>query len=506
MSVDERTPVLVGVGTAGGRGDAGVEPVALMARAVEAAAADAGAASLLAAIDRIAVPRGTWAYADPARLVAARVGAPAARTLLAEVGVPQQALVTRALQALRAGGSEVAVVMGGEARRWARRPGAVETAQPGAVPDELDTREPEFIAGAEVAAGAVVPPVQQYALIEQALCHHEAAQGGTALADAPAEIAALWARSNEVARHNPAAAFPEPRTAEEIMAPGPGNRPLALPYNRWHASQWTVDQAAALLLCTAGAARRHGVPPDRWVFPLVALDANHSVSLSRRRFLHRWPAMAVLGEAAAERLGRPLADVEVAEVYSCFPAAVRVQQRELALPLDGTPTVTGGMAFAGGPFNNFVYQATAAVVPLLREDPALLGMVTTVCGLLTKPGLAVWSATPDGRPPLMEDLAAAAREATPTVEVLDGYRGPAVVAACTVTFDGTVPARVVVVADVADVVDVAGVAGVGGEPGATGGGRPRCVAAAEDPTLAADVAAGDLHGVTVQVEGSTFTV
>ncbi|MGH9093232.1 MAG: acetyl-CoA acetyltransferase, partial [Acidimicrobiales bacterium] len=279
---------------------------------------------------------------------------------------------------------------------------------------------------------------------------------------------------------------PEPRTADEIATPGPGNRPLALPYNKWHASQWTVDQAAALLLCTAGTARRHGVPPDRWVFPLVALDANHSVSLSRRRHLHRWPAMAVLGRAAAARIGRPLAGVEVAEVYSCFPAAVRVQQRELGLPLDGTPTVTGGMAFAGGPFNNFVYQSTAAVVPLLRDEPGRLGMVTTVCGLLTKPGLAVWSAGPDGRPPLMEDLAAEAREATPTVEVLDGYRGPATVVAATVTYDGQTPARVVVLAEV-------------------DGDGPRCVAAAEDPALAADVVAGDLRGATVQVDGSTFT-
>lgn len=482
--MDPRTPVLVGVGTAGGRGCAGAEAWVLMGAALEAAAADAGAPSLLGSVDHVAVPRGTWAYRDPARLVAAQVGAPAARTLLAEVGVPQQALVTRALRALQAGRSEVAVVVGGEARRWAREPGATETGQPGAAPDELDTREPEFVAAAEAAAGAVVPPVQQYALIEQALCHHEAERGGTALANAPGEIAALWARCNEVARRNPAAAFPEPRTAEEIMVPGPGNRPLALPYNKWHASQWTVDQAAALLLCTAGAARRHGVPADRWIFPLVALDATHAVSLSRRRHLHRWPAMAVLGRAAASRLGRPLAEVDVAEVYSCFPAAVRVQQRELGLPLAGTPTVTGGMAFAGGPFNNFVYQATAAVVPRLRQDPGRLGMVTTVCGLLTKPGLAVWSARPDGRPPLMEDLAAAAREATPTVDVLDDHRGPATVAAATVTYDGTTPVRVVVVAD------------------ATGGGR--CVAAADDPALAAHVAARGLHGETVQVEGASF--
>jgi acetyl-CoA C-acetyltransferase len=487
--VHDGTPILVGVGTAGGAGDAGAEPAELMAQALEAAAANAGPTSLLGSIDRIAVPRGTWTYPDPGRLVASRVGAVAARTVLAEVGVPQQALVTRALQALEAGESEVAVVVGGEARRWARQNGVAETPQPGATPDELDTREPEFVAAPEVASGIVVPPVQQYALIEQALCHEEAGAADGPVPDrdldaARAEIAELWARFNTVAQRNPAAAFPEPRTANEIATPGPSNRPLAFPYNRWHASQWTVDQAAALVLCTAGAARRHGVPTDRWIFPLVALDANHAVSLSRRRMLHRWPAMTVLGRAAEARLGRPLCEVEVAEIYSCFPSAVRVQQRELGLPRDGTPTVTGGMTFAGGPFNNFVYQATAAVVPMLREHPDHMGLVTTVCGMLTKPGLAVWAARPDGRPPLVADLGAEAAEATPTVAVVEDYRGPATVASFTVTYEATSPARVAVLADVS--------------------ARARCVAVTSDRAFAAEAVTRSLHGEAVQVEGGAL--
>ena len=43
-------------------------------------------------------------------------------------------------------------------------------------------------------------------------------------------------------------------------------------------------------------------------------------------------------------------------MYSCL-AAVRVQQRELGLDRGGTSTLTGGMAFAGGPFNHFVLQS-----------------------------------------------------------------------------------------------------------------------------------------------------
>ena len=89
--------------------------------------ADAGAPSLLGDIDRIAVPQGSWSYPDPARLVAERVGARSARTHLIELGIPQQTLVNEALAAIAAGGSEVAVVVGGEARRWERDRAAAPT-------------------------------------------------------------------------------------------------------------------------------------------------------------------------------------------------------------------------------------------------------------------------------------------------------------------------------------------------------------------------------------------
>ena len=223
-----------------------------------------------------------------------------------------------------------------------------------APPDEVLTRPPDFVAPVEIAAGIVWPPVQQYALIENALA--------AALHLSPEHqreaIAALWARFNAVAAHNAEAAFPATRVgAADIATPGPHNRPLSSPYNRWHSSQWTVDQASALMICSAERARAAGVPPERWLFPHVALHSSEAVTLTARRRLEQWPAMEVLGRAAATHLGRPLGELRLAEVYSCFPAAVRVQQRALGLDPGGTPTLTGGMAFAGGPFNHFVLQS-----------------------------------------------------------------------------------------------------------------------------------------------------
>jgi hypothetical protein len=111
-------------------------------------------------------------------------------------------------------------------------------------------------------------------------------------------------------------------------------------------------------------------------------------------------------------------------------------------------------------------------------------VVTTVSGLLTKPGLGAWSTRPDGRPPLVGDLGADAAAATSVIDVvgtLGGYDGGATVATYTVTYEGMVPTRTVAVCDTDD-------------------GR-RVVAVAEDPDLAAHAVGTELIGSRVRLGG-----
>jgi acetyl-CoA C-acetyltransferase len=463
------------------------EATELMTQAVSAAVSDAGASRLAAMIDRLAVPQGSWNYPDPARLVAERVGATQARTHLYELGIPQQTAINDTLRAIMAGESDVAIVAGGEAKLWARdleRAGksATETPQEGAVPDVIHRRPGPLLEPVEV-AHRLWDPVQQYAMIENALRAVE----GRPLTEHRREIARLWTSFNQVAQGNPRAAFPAPMDADMLAEPSRSNRPLSFPYNKWHSTQWTVNQAAALLFCSVEVATRVGIPTDRWVFPLAGVDSSQAVSLLRRREPHAWPAMGVLGRGVADRIGRPLSEVEILEVYSCFPAAVRVQQRELGLDSGTVPTVTGGMAFAGGPFNNFVLQSMVDVVDRLRSEPSALGAVTTVSGLLTKPGIGVWSPRPDGLAPLVADLGATCEKETRTIgviESLDGYAGDATVVTYTVTFDGMNPARAVVLCETVDGV--------------------RCVSMSEDPDIAERGTTHELIGARVRVGGGKF--
>jgi len=454
-ALDPRTPILVGVGEAHrpADGSGAVEALELMIEAARAAADDAGAPGMLAVLDVVAVPEGTWSYADAARLVADRIGATSAATIRADVGVPQTQPLAVAIERIGAGEIDAALVVGGEAMasaRAAQRSGAevVATSDVGAEADQRWSPDGEIMAQAEVDAG-LWAPVEQYACIENALGHAE----GQPFDEQCNDIAELWADCNRVAAANPAAAFGAPMDADTIRDASPSNRALASPYNKWHVSQWAVDQAAALLLCSVGAARRAGVPEDRWVFPHACVDSSHMVSLSRRGDLHRWPAMATVGDAVAAHIGRPLREVEVQEIYSCFPVAVRVQQRELDLDPCAPVTITGGMAFAGGPLNNFAYQATVEVARRLRERPGALGMVTVVSGLLTKPGITVWGAVPPNDV-LVADVGDEAAARTRVLEVTGGTDGsadgPAVVATATAAYvDGT-PASAFVIADLPD--------------------------------------------------------
>ena len=455
-SLDPRLPVLIGLGAAA----ASASVVDLMTDAVVAAAADAGAPALLDRIDCIAVPQGSWSLTDPGRTVARRVGSPDARTLLCEIGVSQQEVINHALAAVAAGRAETFVVAGAEARAWARD-GGIDVDEEAEPPDDMLTRPPDFIAAVEIAAGMAWPVAQQYALIENALA---------AAAQLPPdrqrdEIAGLWARYNAVAAHN-----------------------------RWHASQWTVNQASALLICSAERAQAAGVPAERWLFPHVALHSSAAVTLTARRHLEEWPAMGVLGRAAALHVGRPLEELPLAEVYSCFPAAVRVQQRELGLDPAGTPTLTGGMAFSGGPFNHFVLQSLRVLGGHLRSDPSALGLLTTVSGMLSKPGLAIWSATPPSRggAALLADMATETTAATSVVPVVDSPprdATTATVASFTVTYggdEGFDPVRTAIVADLPDGV--------------------RTAATCEDSDTARLAVTDGLIGRAVSVKDTTFSL
>ena len=482
-----RLPVLAGAGVAHQHEDdpaAAAEAIELMALACERAGEDAGRRELLAAVDAVLVPQGSWPYRDPGRLLAERFGA-SARTLVAQFGVLQQTLLARACAAIQRGDMDVVLVVGGEAKYRALRAAITGTTAHDAtqptevVPDDVLTPRHEIIPERERVAGLRNAPLQ-YSLLETAL---RVARGETPAENARA-TARLWSAFSRVAAANPDAWRRDPVAPELLEHPSPANPMLAAPYTKLHCSQWNVDQAAAFLLCSGDAADRFGIADDRRVFPHALVESNDMVPVSERAHLHRAPAVTVGAGHIADRTGVDPADATFVDLYSCFPVAVRIQASELGIPAGRDLTVTGGMTFAGGPLNNYTFQALAAMVPRLRARPGSTGLVTCISGLVTKHAMALWSAAPPRAGCAIVDTSAETAAATERVDPVDDHRGPATLEAYTVAHEDGRPAFVAALARTAD-------------------GR-RAVVRSDDTDLAGDMTGEEWCARSVAVDCATF--
>jgi acetyl-CoA C-acetyltransferase len=418
-----------------------------MIDATVAAATDAGDTGLLAAADVVLTPQGTWPYRDAGRLVARGAGNSKARSIAAEVGILQTTLFDRAAAAIAAGHLDVAIIVGGEAK-WRQLSAAIagttvsDTDDSSARPDEVLAPKGMIISAEEIEAG-LVTAVSHYAMIENA----RRAADGQSLDDHAKVVAELCARFNRVAQENPDGWNRQAMSADDIRRPGPGNRALAFPYNKWHSSQWNVDQAGAVIMCGAGVARDRGIPEERWVFPHAGAESNAMIPLSERRHLHRCPGFAIAGAEAMALAGVGIDGIAHIDLYSCFPIAVRVQASELGLDPQRPLTVTGGMTFAGGPLNNYVLQSMVKMAHVLRGDPDSMGLVTAVSGMLTKQGVSIWSSRPPAAGYRSADVSEQTKAASPRVGMAPAQPGRATIATYTVMPTDGRPAKSVVIAE-----------------------------------------------------------
>tara|TARA_R110002124_G_scaffold1676_5_gene10413 strand:- start:50 stop:1525 length:1476 start_codon:yes stop_codon:yes gene_type:complete len=483
------TPILVGVAAVQQKVQdyqRALEPVALMEQALRDAAADAGCAQLLQRADEIMVPRSIWGYSDPGRLLAEAFGASSARTLLAEFGILQQTLLTRACQRIEAGECEIVLVTGGEAKYralCAQKAGAEasETRQEDASPDTTLRPEDEMWSPVESASGLGMP-VGYYAILDSALRYKQ----GLTLDEHRDQMANMYARLSELAVDNPDAWADEAVPAEHIREHSAANRMLAFPYTKLHNSQWNIDQAAGLILCSVGVAQSLGIERSKWIFPRAFAESNFMSVVASRKDLGASPGFRIAGQAAMDMAGISFDELRLCELYSCFPYAVRVQLQEFGMSPQHNVSVTGGMTFGGGPLNNFVFQATVKMAQLLRQNPGEAGLVTAVSGMLTKQACAVWSATPGTEGWACADVTERVREQSGECELVAQYTGPASVAGYTVLYQGMDPWRAVAVFDLPD-------------------GR-RTVAYSEEPQLMQHMMAQECCGETYQVADGNFSV
>ncbi|MGZ4735926.1 MAG: acetyl-CoA acetyltransferase [Acidimicrobiia bacterium] len=407
MPLDPRTPVLVGVGQAQQRVEdpaSALEPIDLLASAARAADADTRTKdSMLARVDAVAViDMLSWRYPDPGALLARKLGASPRTTITTTVGgnTPQM-LVNRLAAAVARGDHDIVLLGGAECvyTRWRARRTEPKAWLDWAKPDdplcELVWGDDRPGSSAYEMAHLALAPTQVYPLFETAL----RAAAGRGIDEHQRLVSELWSGFSAVAAENPHAWSRVPYAAEDIRTVSAENRMVTFPYPKLMCANIDVDQAAALLLCSYGAARDAGVPDDRLVFPLSGADANDHYFFTERASLAESPAIRAAGAAALAAAGAGIDDVTHFDLYSCFPAAVQIAMKALGLggPAAGdhrTLTVTGGLGFAGGPGNNYVTHSIAATVEACRRLPGSTGFVTALGWYVTKHSVGLYSTTP----------------------------------------------------------------------------------------------------------------
>lgn len=391
--MSQSTPVLVGISHLEQRFQdfaSAKEPVELMIDAVKAAAEDAGSNELLNATS-VRVIKGIWGYQNPAKAVAQAIGCPNAQTALSPFGgnFVQSVLNVSALD-IQSGAHDVIILTGAECGNtqakaakashdlgWAELPGT---------PDLQIGEEKDMRHDAERAI-RLGRPIQIYPIMETAL----RSELGMGVDEHMRHISELWAGFSAVAANNPNAWIRDAKTAEEIRTISTINRPVSFPYPKFLNSNSAVDQAAALILCSEEKAKALGIAREKWIYPWAGSDAQDHFHFSTRDNLHSSPAIRLAGKKCLEMSDMNVDDIDLVDVYSCFPVAVQIASRELGLDTSKPLTVTGGLTWAGGPLNNYVMHSIVRMAQLLREKPGQKGMITANGGYITKHAFGTYS-------------------------------------------------------------------------------------------------------------------
>ena len=414
------------------------EPVDLMVEALKGCEADAGVRLL----DRVGllslIGLVSWPYKDPVTLLAQKLGIAPAEAVNASMGgeTPVR-LVHEAAKRIAMGEDLVAAIVGGEAshaRGQAEKSGVAPPWTPAASKEETVRFPSSRFAMSPIAKQlGVMNPAQVYPFYEVAA---QAAWGQTP-AQGMWESAELWARYAAVAADNPYAWIRSAPDAEAIGTVNADNRLINWPYPKLMVANPAVNQSAAVVVMSLARAREVGIAEEKLIHIWGGANAVEPEDyLHRDRYDHSTAQTAVL-ERSVAIAGGDAGRFRHLELYSCFPVVPKMALRTLGLdPGLHPPTVAGGLTFFGGPLNNYMSHAIAAMVRALRAHTGELGLLYGQGGYVNKHHALVLSTalapTPMATDYSVQAVADAARGPTPPLR--EGYAGPAVIETYTVRY------------------------------------------------------------------------
>ncbi|KAI7359743.1 hypothetical protein KC336_g22019, partial [Hortaea werneckii] len=139
-----------------------------------------------------------------------------------------------------------------------------------------------------------------------------------------------------------------------------------------------VNLAAACIVTSAGFARDLGVAEAKWVFPLGGAGTRDSYDFWHRPTFWWSPAISRSLDAGLQVSGLKKEDVDLYDLYSCFPIVPKLACQHLNLPITTSAatddpsrkplTLLGGLTSFGGAGNNYSLHAITEMTRQLRSS------------------------------------------------------------------------------------------------------------------------------------------
>ncbi|KAJ4990237.1 hypothetical protein SVAN01_04328 [Stagonosporopsis vannaccii] len=390
-------PVIIGVGDVKNRDvNNAKEPATLMLEAIEIALQDASSRSvseLKSAIDSIDVVKTwTWPYPDLPSLLSEKLGVQDSvkwKRYSEHGGNQPGKLFDEAAKRIARGECKVAVVTGGEALASLSACAAAKQlpppgwTTPSSAVDSVFTPTGRDLGNNLGAIHKIGAPIHVYPLYENAFRAHR----GQSLQANNEESAELYAEFSKVAStHDYAWNQGTHHDAKTIGTVSAKNRMICSPYPLLMNAFNTVNLASALILTSTTTAAALSIPEVRWIYPLGGAGTSDSSEFWHRPNFHASPSISRSLSTALSVSDTAPADLDLIDIYSCFPIVPKLAATALSLPIVGGPkslTLLGGLTSFGGAGNNYSMHALTEMTRQLRAGKGKKGLVLCNGGVLS---------------------------------------------------------------------------------------------------------------------------
>ena len=380
--------------------------------------------------------------------IAARMGIEAERHIYGVIGGnTPQSLIADAAEEIEAGAAKAVLVCGGEAianMKAAMRAGlkldwSDDTDLSGAPLEDrgqLASKSPPLISRS-AQEHELFRPIEYYGLIENARRDRQ----GLTREDYCISMSKIMSGLLRSSKANPLSAFSD--IDEDLTSITAANPLFTDIYSKAILPKDSVNQGAAIIMTSYGRAVDMGLDPSRFIYLHAHVEGSEPPVLQRPE-LDKSPVLKACMAQALAAANITAQDIGPKDLYSCFPIVLKESAKFLGLnAYEDELTLTGGLAFFGGPGNNYSLHGIAELVQNLRNSlDDDYGLIHANGGFMSKHAIGIYSRKPAAFPArIMRYMA----EGGPLLGIADTAQGTGIIDTFCVNYKKDVPISAIII-------------------------------------------------------------